>query len=74
MIQLRLKSPTYLLPGFKIILEGLAFTIKKYECSCYRKIVKYKNLTKHHRIKLIKTVSDPSTFVFTQEQVTIMKH
>ena len=48
-------SPTYLLPEFEIILDSsLAFTIKVYECGCYRKIMKHKNLTKHHCIKLIK--------------------
>ena len=47
-------SPTYLLPEFEIILDSLAFTIKICECGCYRKIMKYKNLTKHHCIKLIK--------------------
>ena len=47
-------SPTYLLPKFKIILDSPAFTIKVYECFCYGKIIKYKNLTKHHCIKLIK--------------------
>ena len=40
-------SPTYLLPEFEIILDSsLAFTIKVYECGCYRKIMKHKNLTK----------------------------
>ena len=47
-------SPTYLLPEFEIILDSLAFTTKVYECGCYRKIIKYKNLTKHHCSKLIK--------------------
>ena len=43
-------SPTYLLPEFEI----MAFTTKVYECGCYRRIMKHKNLTKHHGIKLIK--------------------
>ena len=31
-------TPTYLLPEFKIILDNsLAFTIKVYQCGCYRK-------------------------------------
>ena len=47
-------SPTSLLPEFEIILDSLAFAIKLYKCGCYRKIIKYKNLTKHHCIKLIK--------------------
>ena len=47
-------SPTYLLPEFEIILDGLAFAIKVYECGCYGKIMKHKSLTTHHCIKLIK--------------------
>ena len=49
MIQLRLKKwgPTYLLPKFEVILDNsLAFTIKVFECGCYRKIMKHKSLTK----------------------------
>ena len=45
---------TYLLPEFEIILDSLAFAIKVYECGCYQKIMKHKNLTKHHYIKLVK--------------------
>ena len=41
-------SPTYLLPEFEITLDCLDFTIKVYECGCCWKIIKYKNLTKHH--------------------------
>ena len=41
-------SPTSLLPEFEIILDSLAFAIKVYECGCYQKIIKHKNLTKHH--------------------------
>ena len=47
-------SPTYLLPEFKIILDNLEFIIKVYERGCCQKIMKYKNLTKHHCIKFIK--------------------
>ena len=47
-------SPTYLLPEFEILLDSLAFAVKVYECGCYRKVIKCKNLTKHHCIKLIK--------------------
>ena len=50
-------SPTYLLPEFEIILDSsLAFTIKVYECGCYQKIMKHKNLTKcPYKITLCQT-------------------
>ena len=54
LIKIKKWSPTYLLPEFEIILDSLAFAIKVYECGCYQKIMKHKNLTKHHCIKLIK--------------------
>ena len=46
-VTIKKQSPTYLLPEIEIILDNsLAFTIKLYECGCYWKIMKHKNLTK----------------------------